>query len=438
MASGGGSLRAYVLARLLLAVPMLLILLTVTFLLLRVAPGDPVTATLGDRVSDARADQIRHDLGLDRPAVAAVHVVPGRRRPGRLRAGHHHQPAPAHDHRRPLPGHPRADAGGHGRGRSAWACWSARLAARFRDTPLDVGGRLLGIVLYAAPIFWLGIMLQLLFSIRLGWLPTGGRIAALPGAASRSPACTWSTPSSPANWAALGSALRYLTLPAVTLGLVIGGIFIRLVRVNMLQTLKSDYVEAARARGIGERRVLFNHAFRNALVPVVTIVGLQFALLLSGAVLTEATFTWPGHRAVALPVPPEPGLHRGAGPGDVLRPVRGGREPRSSTSSRRGSIPGSGSSEPRDGRAGVERLAAAVAVDAPDRPPADGGGRRDHRRVPGHGPARARSWRPTARPSTGACRSWAGPAPTTGSARPTCATTCSPGSSSAPAWPSRW
>jgi len=80
----------------------------------------------------------------------------------------------------------------------------------------------------------------------------------------------------------------------VTLGLVIGGIFIRLVRVNMLQTLKSDYVEAARARGIGERRVLFNHAFRNALVPVVTIVGLQFALLLSGAVLTEATFTWPG------------------------------------------------------------------------------------------------------------------------------------------------
>ena len=96
------------------------------------------------------------------------------------------------------------------------------------------------------------------------------------------------------NWEALGSAVRYLTLPAVTLGLVIGGIFIRLVRVNMLQTLKSDYVEAARARGIGERRVLFNHAFRNALVPVVTIVGLQFALLLSGAVLTEATFTWPG------------------------------------------------------------------------------------------------------------------------------------------------
>jgi peptide/nickel transport system permease protein len=74
----------------------------------------------------------------------------------------------------------------------------------------------------------------------------------------------------------------------------IGGIFIRLVRVNMIQTLKADYVEAARARGVPERQVVLRHAFRNALVPVVTIVGLQFALLLSGAVLTETTFTWPG------------------------------------------------------------------------------------------------------------------------------------------------
>ena len=77
-------------------------------------------------------------------------------------------------------------------------------------------------------------------------------------------------------------------------GVAIGGIFIRLVRVNMIQTLKADYVEAARARGIPERQVVLRHAFRNALVPVVTIVGLQFALLLSGAVLTETTFTWPG------------------------------------------------------------------------------------------------------------------------------------------------
>jgi len=129
--------------------------------------------------------------------------------------------------------------------------------------------------------------------VKLGWFPTGGRIApfgeprTLTGLYTVDAVLT-------RNWNALGSAIRYLALPAITLGLVIGGIFIRLVRVNMIQTLRSDYVEAARARGVPERLVVFRHAFRNALVPVVTIVGLQFALLLSGAVLTETTFTWPG------------------------------------------------------------------------------------------------------------------------------------------------
>ena len=87
---------------------------------------------------------------------------------------------------------------------------------------------------------------------------------------------------------------RHLVLPAITLGLVIGGVFIRVVRVNVIQTLRGDYVEAARARGVPERQVVFRHAFKNALVPVITIMGLQFALLLSGAVLTEQTYNWPG------------------------------------------------------------------------------------------------------------------------------------------------
>ena len=290
--SGGGSLRAYVLARLLLAVPMLFILLTVTFVLLRVAPGDPVTATLGGRVSEQRADQIRHDLGLDRPLwrqYTSYLADVGRGDFGRaITTNRPLRTTIADRFPATLELTLAAMVVAIGVGVLVGA-----LAARFRDTFLDVGGRLLGIVLYAAPIFWLGIMLQLLFSIQLHWLPTGGRIA--PFHEPRSITHLYLVDAVlTGDWAALGSALRYLTLPAVTLGMVIGGIFIRLVRVNMLQTLKSDYVEAARARGIGERRVLFNHAFRNALVPVVTIVGLQFALLLSGAVLTEATFTWPG------------------------------------------------------------------------------------------------------------------------------------------------
>jgi peptide/nickel transport system permease protein len=83
-------------------------------------------------------------------------------------------------------------------------------------------------------------------------------------------------------------------LPAFTLGLVFAGVFIRLVRVNVIRTMKDDYIEAARARGVNERSVVYHHAFRNALVPVVTVIGLQFALLLGGAVLTETTFNWPG------------------------------------------------------------------------------------------------------------------------------------------------
>ena len=105
------------------------------------------------------------------------------------------------------------------------------------------------------------------------------------------------------NFHALWEALRHLALPAVTLGLVIGGVLVRLVRVNMLQALRSDHVDAARARGLPERSVVLRHALRSALVPVVAVVGLQFALLLSGAVLTEATFSWPGLGAVALRLP---------------------------------------------------------------------------------------------------------------------------------------
>jgi len=96
------------------------------------------------------------------------------------------------------------------------------------------------------------------------------------------------------NWAATGDILLHHLLPCLALGLLLCGIFIRLVRVNLLQTLQSDYVEAARARGIPEKQVVRQHAFRNALVPVVTVIGLQVALTLSGAVLTEKTFNWPG------------------------------------------------------------------------------------------------------------------------------------------------
>jgi peptide/nickel transport system permease protein len=297
-------LRRYLLTRLALTAPLLLLLLTATFLLLRVAPGDPVTATLGERASDSRAEELRRSLGLDDPLWQQYASYVG----GALRGDFGRAittDIPVWDTiREKFPATLEltvaamlvAVAVGIGVGAAS---------ARFRDTPLDVAGRVLGIVLYAAPIFWLGILFQYLFSVKFGWLPTGGRTAAF---AEPDPLSSWKCGFSTCdftglytvdalltgNFSALWQALRHLALPAVTLGLAIGGILVRLVRVNMLQALRSDHVDAARARGLPERAVVLRHALRSALVPVVAVVGLQFALLLSGAVLTEATFSWPG------------------------------------------------------------------------------------------------------------------------------------------------
>ena len=169
-------------------------------------------------------------------------------------------------------------------------------AGRYRDSVSDVVIRLFGIVSYAAPIFFVGFLLQVYVAGPLG-LPTSG---------DASPITTFEVEDKPkthillvdvflsGNGAAIQDVLRHLVLPAFTLGLLICGVFIRLVRVNMLMTMQADYVEAAEARGIQRGKVTWRHAFRNALVPVITVVGLQFALLLGGAVLTETTFNWPG------------------------------------------------------------------------------------------------------------------------------------------------
>ena len=290
--SARGSLRTYLLTRLALTLPLLLLLLTATFLLLRVAPGDPVTATLGDRVSDERAARVRASLGLDEPLWRQYTGYLGDVVTGDFgRAITTDRPVRQTIADR-FPATLELTLAAMAVALSLGLVVGA-VAARFRDSALDVAGRILGIVLYAAPIFWLGILAQYLFSVRLGWLPSSGRTGAF--AEPRDVTGLYLVDAVvTGNWEALSQAARHLVLPAVTLGLVIGGIVVRLVRVNMLSTLRSDYVEAARARGVGERAVVFRHALRNALVPVVAVVGLQFALLLGGAVLTETTFNWPG------------------------------------------------------------------------------------------------------------------------------------------------
>ena len=294
MTAHGTSLRHYLLTRVALAIPTVLILLTMVFLLMRVAPGDPIQAALGGRLSQQELDQRRAAAGYDKPILQQYVEYLGDVATldfGTTLTDNRTVPSILVDN-----------------GTATLELTTAAflitvvvgisiglLAGRFRDTPIDLGGRLFGIVIYAAPVFFLGLLAQLLFGSVLGWLPTSGRASPIVDFELSKVTHFYLIDSLiTGNFSAFWDCVQHLILPAVTLGLVVSGVLIRLVRVNLMQTMKGDYVEAARARGVPEQRIVLHHAFRNALVPVITVAGLQFAILLGGAVLTEETFNWPG------------------------------------------------------------------------------------------------------------------------------------------------
>lgn len=289
-----GSLRGYLLTRLALVVPMVLLLLTVVFALMRVVPGDPVSATLGARLPPEELKQRRRALGLDEPLIAQYLDYLGD--VATLNFG-----TTITDNR--TVASILVDNGGATLTLTVSALIFALvlglplglIAGRFRDTWPDAGIRLFGILSYAAPVFFVGLILQLVFAKNLDLLPASGQASAVVQATTPTVTHILLLDTAIAGDVdATLDILKHLILPTVTLGLLVCGVFVRLVRVNVAQTLQGDYVEAARARGIPERRVVTRHAFRNALIPVVTVLGLQVALLLGGAVLTEQTFNWPG------------------------------------------------------------------------------------------------------------------------------------------------
>ncbi|MEM1308082.1 MAG: ABC transporter permease [Cyanobacteria bacterium P01_H01_bin.153] len=292
--SRSNALRYYIITRLLLAPLMIWTITTVVFLLLRATPGDPVDALLGPRAPDAAKDTLRLQLGLDASLwmqylryfkdLLALNLGTSIASQGQTvwEIIGDHFPATVE----------LALCGllvAAGVGLTVGA-----IAASRPNSPLDAGGRLFGIVTYAVPMYWFGMLLQLLFAVQLRWFPIGTRFPL--GAAP---------PNGPTGLYLLDSlltgridlfltTLHHLALPSLTLGILISGVFERIVRVNLKQTLRADYVEAARARGIPEVRIVTAHALKNALIPVVTVLGLTFATLLGGAVLTEVTFSWPG------------------------------------------------------------------------------------------------------------------------------------------------
>ncbi|MGB0562466.1 MAG: ABC transporter permease [Spirulinaceae cyanobacterium] len=288
------ALQFYILTRLLLAPLMLWTIVTLVFLLLRATPGDPADAILGNRAPEAAKVALREQLGLSKPLILQYLDYLVRLLRLDLGTSLTSRGLPV---REVIQAHFPATVELTVFGMAIAVLLGVSIgmfAASRPNTIFDAGGRLFGIITYSLPLFWMGMVFQLVFSVQLKWFPLGTRFpisldppAHLTGLYTLDSLLT-------GNWASLLTTLHYLALPAFSLGLLLSGIFERIVRVNLKQTLRADYVEAARARGIPERKILVAHALKNALIPVITVLGLTFAALLGGAVLTEVTFSWPG------------------------------------------------------------------------------------------------------------------------------------------------
>jgi peptide/nickel transport system permease protein len=284
----------YLFTRILLTIPMIFIMVTLIFVVLRVMPGDPVSAMLGGHAPQRVIDQKKQELGLNKPIGAQYIDFLGQLAHfdlGKSMIYNEKVISPIKDK---LPATIELTVFGLlvslGIGIPLGA-----YAARRRRTGRDFGIRFYANVVYCIPVFWMGLLLQLIFGVFLGWFPISGRTSPRVDVSEFSRTGFYILDTLRiGNIAALGDVMWHLVLPALTLGVVLSGIFVRLTRANMLDVLKSDYILAARARGIPERRVVYNHGLRNALIPIVTMLGLQFSLLLAGAILTESTFSWPG------------------------------------------------------------------------------------------------------------------------------------------------
>ena len=254
----------YLVRRLLLTIPVLLGVATLVFSLIHFIPGDPAQAMLGEGAAPEDIAQLRQRLGLDRP----IPVQYGSFLKGLLQGDlgvslRNDQPVTQQILERMPATAELAFA-------SMFIAVLIALplgivAAVWRGTWIDFSAMTLSLVGISVPNFWLGPLMAIVFAVELGWLPVGGR-----------------------------GTLAHLVLPAVTLGAALAAILARMTRASLLEELREPYVLAARAKGVSRARAVLHHALRNSLIPIVTILGLQFGVVLTGAVITETIFAWPG------------------------------------------------------------------------------------------------------------------------------------------------
>ncbi len=254
----------YVVRRLLQTVPIALLVATLVFSLIHLIPGDPVEMMLGDGAQRSEIDALREDLGLNRPLGAQYAGFLGGLVRGDLGRSLHFRKPVAELLLQHYPATIQLALASMIVA-LAIAVPLGLVAASRRDGAVDHGSRFLALMGVSIPNFWLGPMLILVFAIQLDWLPVSGR-----------------------------GGPAHLILPALTLGTALAGLLTRMVRSSVTEELGKPYLRAVQARGLSRASAVARHALKNASIPVVTIVGLQFGALLTGAIITETIFSWPG------------------------------------------------------------------------------------------------------------------------------------------------
>lgn len=284
----------YIARRLLSLIPVLLGITLLVFLFLHLIPGDPAVVMLGDRGNPAQIEALRERLGLNKPLPLQYLAFLGNLLRFDLGNSIISGIPVTQELQRRWPA-------------SFELSVAAMLFAVILGVPagilasirknswidnLTMSGSLVGV---SMPVYWLGLLLIYLFAVYLKWLPPSGRISVAQGNLFQ-PITGFFVLDSLLrfNFRALGDVLAHLVLPALALGTIPLAIVARITRSAMLEVLSQDYIRTARSKGLVERLVVLKHAFKNALLPVVTIIGLQFGTLLSGAILTETIFSWPG------------------------------------------------------------------------------------------------------------------------------------------------
>ena len=281
--------------RLIQAVIVLFLVSVATFSLVMAVPGDPVTTLLGERAAsnpEIRAAAERK-YGLDKPAPVQYIVYMGNLFRGDFGDSISSRRPVGTDLRQYVPG-------------TIELAITALIFAMAVGIPLGIIGavnkdrwpdhlaRFIALIGTSVPVFWLGLLMLYVFFYRLQWLPGPGRLDTGMKAPHGPTGMITVDAALNGQWDVFRSSVRHLILPAVALGSFALGVVARMLRSSLVAALSDDYVRTARAKGVSERRVVVNHALRNAMIPTVTVLGLTFASLLAGAVLTETIFSWPG------------------------------------------------------------------------------------------------------------------------------------------------